>query len=1783
MGFTNPFNRRTLALVVVAAVTGSVLIAAQPAFADTAPITPTPETVSSDALPTVQINGVVWDQAIVGNTVYAVGEFTSAQAAGLASGVGTVPRSNMLSYSLTTGQLITSFAPTFNGRISSITATPDGSKIFVAGYFTSVNGSTRYRLAGFDTATGALLPFAPSINSAVDTVEATNSTVYFGGNFSIVQGQSRNRAASVSIANAAVSTFAPVAEGGRVRAIAISPDQSKIILGGAFTTLNGPGASGYGLGAVTAATGASLPWAANESIVRNGGQDAAIYSLTSDGDSVYGTGYAFGAGGTLEGAFRADWSDGAVKWVESCHGDSYSVAAQGNAIYVASHAHYCGNNGGFPQTDPWTYQRGMAWSKDVKGVNLRDPLGYHNFEGTPSPELLNWWPDINSGSFTGANQGAWSVVANDKYVLYAGEFTIVNNKRQQGLVRFATKDIAPNKDAPRLSGPNFVPNAVSLSAGSVRLSWLANYDRDNQYLTYDLIRDNVQATPIYTVVKGSRIWFDRPSMGFVDKGLVPGQTYSYRLRVSDPMGNTFLGNSVKVTVSTDGISSAYGDAVIADGSSYFWRLGESGGSTAYDWAGFDDGVASAGVTRGASGAINGDPNSGSTFSGGNDGFVSSQSAIQGPNTFSIEAWFKTTTTAGGKIVGFGNSKTGNSNSYDRHVYMENDGKVTFGLYPGGIRTISSPAGLNDGQWHQVVATLGSQGMQLFVDGLAVAQRSDVTTGQDYTGYWRIGGDSSWAASNYFAGDIDDVAIYPTALSPITVNDHLVKSGRASALPEAPADSYGARIFADNPDIYWRLGESTGTIAVDTTGGDPGLYLGGVTQGSASAIAGTSNTSAAFDGNSGLVSSTESYSNPQTFSTELWFNSTTTRGGKLIGFGSNQTGQSGSYDRHTYLDDNGHLVFGIYDGNLRYVVSPNTYTDGAWHQVVSTMSSTGISLYVDGELVGSDTANQAQQYDGYWRVGGDTTWGSTSSYVDARIDEVAVYRTALSAADVRSHFESGRGIAANSAPVASFLPATTGLDLSVDAAASTDSDGTIAGYQWAFGDGATSSGATASHTYAAAGNYTVTLTVTDDKGATGTTTRDITLVAANVSPTAAFTSAASNLTASLDASSSTDSDGDIQSFAWNFGDSTTGAGKTVDHIYAAAGTYTVALTVTDNAGASSTVSQAVTVTKAANAVPVAAIQATMANLALTADGSGSTDPDGAISAYAWAFGDGTSAIGPQVTHNYAGPGSFVVTLTVTDDAGATSSTTSTVTATAAPSNSPLASDGFGRAVSGGLGNADIGGAWSVSGGSSSFSVSDGVGSLRSSGRGANLAAYLPAVSSSDTDFQVTAQLKQASTGGGVFVGAIARRVGSSEYRARVVLAANGSATLQAQRNGSTLDATNVSGMTVAVGDQLRIRVQAFGTSPTTIRAKVWKLGTTEPATWQVSAVDSTPSLQQAGSVGVLTYLSGSATIAPLTVSFDELSATSTTGSPVTPPANVAPVAAFASQESGLSSSVDATGSSDPDGTIAGYSWSFGDGGTATGVTASHQFAVAGTFPVTLTVTDNSGAVTSVTKQISVTGAVVDPPVVTPAIAADAFERNEASSIGSAETGGAWSTTGSSPLYSVSGGQGVFSATKSGSTASAYLNAVSAASTDTTVNVSVDQAATGAGTYVMVTGRKIASAEYRARVVFNASGSVVLQVQQGSTTLKAVVVPGMTYVPGEILKVRLQVFGASPTTIRAKVWRDGTTEPADWQVSATDSAAVLQAAGSVGLGTYVSGSATAIPVTVRFDNFSVVTVQ
>ncbi len=1022
-----------------------------------------PATAQADVLPAPQINGVVWKQVIVNNTVYVGGDFQKARPFGSASGVNTVTRNNMLAYNLTTGALDTTFSPSFNAKINDIAVTPDHTQLIVVGTFSSVTmpgkaAVTRNHVAVFNlpadgSPNGIALSttVVPSINGETTGVAATNSAIFVSGWFSAINGMSRARDGSVSATNGSTLPFYVPVDNNTVQSIVVSADGSQVVLGGNFTSVGGSSNPGFGIYRANSSTGAGLPLPVN-SVVYSGGTGAGFQRLASDSTSFYGTAWNYNGTGNTEGVFQASWSDGSLVTLDDCHGDSYDAAPIGDVVYVASHKHYCGDSGGFPQTgttsNAWVKWQGTAWTKAPMGTNTGPDLyGYPSHPGTPRGQLLSFLPQFVVGNYTGKSQATWDVTGNSDYVLFGGEFLKVDGISQQGIVRFGMKSVSPHKVGPMTqSGKNFTPNAQSYLPGQVHVSWPALWDHDDATLTYQLFRNDTN-TKIYETTQTATQWSGQ-SMSFTDTNQPPGAINRYAVRILDSDNNVVNSSWATVTVSGASTLDPYAATVIGDGASKYWRLDDTT-TTTNDMSGADDPVAGTGVGRGTAGALTNTGDTASSFDGTINGEIVSTNLLYAPTTFSEELWFKTTSGAGGVLASYGDASTGDATGSqglvkaDRMIYMDTAGRVSFGVLTSGTSTsgrriITSPTTYNNGAWHQAVATLGSTGTTLYVDGKAVGTNSAATstTAISYGGYWRVGGGYTWSGGKYFNGSLDDYSVNPSTLTAAQVLNHYNASGRGTSTNVPPIASFSSSVSGATANV-----DASASTDIDGT-----------------------ITGYAWD------------------------------------FGDGSPAGSGKTTSHTYTKT------GTYPVKL-------TVTDNK----------------------------------------GATT--STTNNVTVTVP--------------------------NTPPTASFSYTTNVGTVNVDGSGSTDTDGTITGYAWDFGDGSPAgSGKTTSHTYTKTGTYPVKLTVTDDKGGTDSTTQNVSVTLPNVPPTASFSYTTNGTTANVDASGSTDSDGTITGYAWDFGEPSSGtntaSGKTASHQYAAPGTYTVTLTVTDNSNATSTTSKNVMV-------------------------------------------------------------------------------------------------------------------------------------------------------------------------------------------------------------------------------------------------------------------------------------------------------------------------------------------------------------------------------------------------------------------------------------------------------------------------------------------------------------------------------------------------------------------------------------------------------------------------------
>lgn len=226
---------------------------------------------------------------------------------------------------------------------------------------------------------------------------------------------------------------------------------------------------------------------------------------------------------------------------------------------------------------------------------------------------------------------------------------------------------------------------------------------------------------------------------------------------------------------------------------------------------------------------------------------------------------------------------------------------------------------------------------------------------------------------------------------------------------------------------------------------------------------------------------------------------------------------------------------------------------------------------------------------FWDFGdGETAQGATTTHAFKKASEFDVI---LQVTDDRGAnttlAKTVRVVLPNQSPVAIFtvepLEPTVNQEVTFDASAAADPDGTIVSYSWDFGDQTTGQGKIVKHRYKAAGTYKVTLTITDDKGATSSAFQNLVIEEQALPPTQpplvtfSFTPTDPkvNEPVEFDASGSTD-DGEIVRYFWEFGDGETAEGQTVTHTYKTAGTFTVKLTLTDDRGAKNSLTRTLTV-------------------------------------------------------------------------------------------------------------------------------------------------------------------------------------------------------------------------------------------------------------------------------------------------------------------------------------------------------------------------------------------------------------------------------------------------------------------------------------------------------------------------------------------------------------------------------------------------------------------------------
>ncbi|MCK5415330.1 MAG: PKD domain-containing protein, partial [Thermoplasmata archaeon] len=503
---------------------------------------------------------------------------------------------------------------------------------------------------------------------------------------------------------------------------------------------------------------------------------------------------------------------------------------------------------------------------------------------------------------------------------------------------------------------------------------------------------------------------------------------------------------------------------------------------------------------------------------------------------------------------------------------------------------------------------------------------------------------------------------------------------------------------------------------------------------------------------------------------------------------------------------------------------------------------------------------------------------------------------------------------------SLYTALTGETITFDGSNSSDPENQIANYYWSFGDGESDTGPVVTHAFADDGWYKVRLTVVDQDSTSSFMETSIKvfnrmpIASAEVDPATVKTLEG----VSFSGASSKDEDGSILWYKWSFGDGKMGFGETVVHVFLDDGVYSVALTVTDDDGGEAVTTVEVTVVNRAPFAVAGDDPQTRTGIPVRLDGRGSYDLDGTISLYHWDFGDETTADGPVVTHAFPTYGTFLVTLTVTDDDGKTASGNLTVTV---ENVQPVASiTGDTRILSGEV-------------------------------------MELVGTSSYDLDGNIVEYRWDLGDGTGQEVGPIIEhsynKFGTYEV---------------------TLTVEDDGGLTSSIS----MVVEVLNRRP----VAVVSASLTVLPTGDTVDMDGTASSDPDGSVETYTWIFGDGSVAygsqvshvysddgiymvVLTVTDNDGGTDS--NSIFIQVENRQPLPALeAPSETSTLVEVDlnAEGTLDPDGLVSGYYWDFGDGAGDNGWNVTHVYTTAGTYTIRLTVMDDDGrtATTSVTIEV-----------------------------------------------------------------------------------------------------------------------------------------------------------------------------------------------------------------------------
>ncbi|MGY2701895.1 PKD domain-containing protein [Nocardioides sp. HB32] len=1459
-------------------------------------------------------NGEIWDIEVVPslNRVFIAGSFTSIQN-NSGTNTQTYNQAGLASYNYQTGLVDASFRPTFNGGVAAVEATPDGSKLFVGGDFNTVGGAAAQKVASLNLTTGAPLAsfdFTKNTNNQVTALAASNSTLYVGGRFTRINGAVKSALAAVNTASGAVDAgFTNDITGGigvngalGVPQLKLTHDGSKLLVVHTGRQINGQ--DRYGMGIIDTATKQLLPWRSrlwDDNLARVGGVTRIYNGDISPDDSYFVV--TSGSGGDAPPI-----SDTAIAFPLT---GSALQNSDVQPLWIARH-----------------FDSIYSVAITEQAVYLG---GHFQFIDSPSADLP--YPGLQNVGY-GTGQGLAGYGLGDQVVRrdHIAAVSPATGRALEWNPTGGSNSFEGNKAMEATPRGLFI-GGDGMFQGGVRTGRVGFYDFNS--VTYPpALPDTTITAPIEGRVVANNTPFTITGTARVTSGTV-GRV---QVQIQDRDSSQYLAADNTWTRTATTVNATLDPGT---GTTRSWHLDNRLVTTNRNM------LVSAQAFTAATGGTGDSTKATKKFESFGVDDQTPTTNITGPSGVQTSTTFTVTGTAV-------DDKGVNSLTYwfrdDQERYLQDDGTVS-PIY-NTFRGTPDVIGATNATWSYEV-TLPHEGVWR---GSATAID---TTGQSdlrsATRDWTV--DSNAVAPSVTINQ-------PAAMTPpFTVPPVTVEPGGKLTFAGTAADDEGLKnveITLRNNSTGERL-SNDGTWGTSVTAGSyrisPVDISGSTYNWSYTTPFNLSPGSYSFtvratddsdlttaSANQGRLTVNAQISGDLPPDTTMAFTAPTDEslGISLSGTATDDRGVASVkvslQDRDTgrYLQPDGSMAAAV--ASLNATLANPGATSTSW-TLARTLPTQGNWTFT---AVAVDSAGQQDP----------STTGATATYAAYPNDGAPALSDTLGQPQSGATFNSGTIVVTGRAEDAADAYASiASVQVGVVNAAGQwmSSTGTFtsttASYRTAFLNSPGSAGSNYSYTTPVipAGTYTVRVRPVDVHNQIGTeriSTGIVVSQPSNNPPVASFTYTCNKNVCTFDGRGSTDENTASLTYSWNFGSQGTATGPLPTKTFTAPGTFPVTLTVTDEWKATNTsAAQNVTITEpSGNSAPVPTFAQSCQGLTCAVSSQGTTDPNtGDVINYSWNWGDNTtpSTGASPAAHVYAGAGTYTITLTTTDGWGKAASTSKTFTLSEPAGNSAPHVEFTTSCTSFTVCQMNSSGTADAEGDAITYSWNWGDGTT-------------PTTTASPAHTYATA---------GTYTVALTV---TDVWGKATTVSHDVTITEPASNNAPTavIASGTCSTLTTCV-------MSATGSSdPDTgdgIRNYVWS--------WSDGTADTTGTSASQSHVFPVagTY----------TVTLKVLDKWGRSSAPVTqsvttlaePAGNNPPTVVFATPTcTGRTCSVSAAGTTDSDGGIRSYTWKWGDGSAdtvGTGTTSSHSYTAAGTYTITLVVTDNWGRTSSATRQVTVT--------------------------------------------------------------------------------------------------------------------------------------------------------------------------------------------------------------------------